>query len=634
MSDIFLKISALPRTGSNRLFWQALLLTLLVMTAQYNYLLFHSLAELYSIVIAFGIFLIAWNARYHYNNDYLLFIGIAYLFVASFDTLHMLGYHGMSIFKDLPGYNLGPQLWLIARTLEACTLLIAPAFIHRPLRQGPVFAIYLILSLIALWSIFMAQNFPACFSPESGLSAFKIGAEYVIIALLLAALGRLVRHRHGLDRNVYRLLIASILLTVASELCFTLYISHYGLANLAGHLFKIVSFTQIYVAIIETTLRRPFALLFRDLKEREDGMLAAQNAAQLGSWSWRLDRNAMIWTEGMYRQLGLLPGKEPPTLASLLGVLRKEDRKPLQTAIDQLQQEGKPFQLVVTRYDAKQMLRYLHIEGARALNGCDESLLAGVVQDVTDRIATERLREDMDLITRHDLRSPLTPIIGIPEFLLSSGNNLTREQREMLDSIKQSGLKMLAMLNNSLTLFKIEKGTYQLQPDIFDLLEALREVLCEIATRSGIQSQLSLRVDNDREPNEGEQLFCYGEKLLCQSLFSNLIRNAVEASPPEEQVIITVKDSSSAWRVIIHNAGEVPEPMRAHFFDKYATYGKQGGTGLGTYSALLAVRAHGGTIHLDTGKDGTTLTVVLPKPEEFNTADTHPLNERPIISMP
>ena len=60
------------------------------LTSLYNYLLFHSLAEGFSIVIASGIFMIAWNARRLLQNHYLLFIGIAYLYVGGIDFVHML----------------------------------------------------------------------------------------------------------------------------------------------------------------------------------------------------------------------------------------------------------------------------------------------------------------------------------------------------------------------------------------------------------------------------------------------------------------------------------------------------------------------------------------------------------------
>jgi len=110
----------------------------LYLTSLYNYLLFHSLAELFSIVVACGIFMIAWNSRRFLDNNYLLLIGIAYLFVGGFDLIHILAYKGMNIFQ---GYetNLPTQLWISARYMESLPLLIAPLFLRRKLKVNLVY---------------------------------------------------------------------------------------------------------------------------------------------------------------------------------------------------------------------------------------------------------------------------------------------------------------------------------------------------------------------------------------------------------------------------------------------------------------------------------------------------------------
>src|SRR5512140_384565 len=84
----------------------------------YSYLLFHTLIELFSIVVAFAIFILAWNTRRVLENHYLLFLGIALLFTGALDTLHTLSYKGFGVF---PGYdaNLPTQLWIAFRYLFA-----------------------------------------------------------------------------------------------------------------------------------------------------------------------------------------------------------------------------------------------------------------------------------------------------------------------------------------------------------------------------------------------------------------------------------------------------------------------------------------------------------------------------------
>ena len=251
------------------LFWGMLTLVGLYLSSLYNYLLFHSIAELFSIIIACGIFMIAWNSRQFIHNNYLLFIGVAYLFVGGLDLVHTLGYKGLAIFK---GYetNLATQLWIAARYTESLSLLIAPLFFRRRLRTGLILLGYSALFVLLLLSIFYWEIFPVCFVEGTGLTPFKKISEYVISFILLASIGLLFKNRQEFDRTVLRWVIGSIVLTVVSELCFTFYIHAYGLSNLIGHYFKILSFYFIYKAIIETGLAKPYDLLFRDIKRSEE----------------------------------------------------------------------------------------------------------------------------------------------------------------------------------------------------------------------------------------------------------------------------------------------------------------------------------------------------------------------------
>jgi PAS domain-containing protein len=117
-----------------------------------------------------------------------------------------------------------------------------------------------------------AGRFPDCFVEGSGLTQFKVSSEYVICVMLLAAVVLLARARESFDPSVLRQLGASILLTMAAELSFTLYADVYGLANVTGHLLRFLAVCFIYRAIIVTGLVRPYDLLFRDLTLSEEAL--------------------------------------------------------------------------------------------------------------------------------------------------------------------------------------------------------------------------------------------------------------------------------------------------------------------------------------------------------------------------
>lgn len=241
----------------------------LYISSRYSYLLFHNLSEIFSIVIACGIFMTAWNSRRFLKNGYLLFIGIAYLFIGILDLAHTFAYKGMPIFTGY-GTNLPTQLWIAARYVESLSLLVAPFMIHRRINVFSVFLAYLLLTLVLLISIFHWKVFPTCFVEGVGLTSFKKGSEYIISMILIASGAFLLRNRKAFDSSVLRWLVVSLGLTIGSELAFTFYVHAYGLSNLIGHFFKIASFYAIYKAIIETSLLRPYDLLFRELKRSKE----------------------------------------------------------------------------------------------------------------------------------------------------------------------------------------------------------------------------------------------------------------------------------------------------------------------------------------------------------------------------
>jgi PAS domain S-box-containing protein len=257
-----------PRRSINILL-AVLILGILYLASRENYLFFHVLAEMFGVVIAFGIFLFAWNTRHIIDNTYLLFLGIAYPFVGTVDLVHTISYRGMGIF---PGdtANLATQLWIAARYLQAVSLLAAALLVRRRPRTDGVLAVYAVITGGILILILRTGLFPDCFVEGTGLTGFKILSEYIICSFLMVSLVLLYRLRDQFETYVYRLLLGSIAATIVSELSFTFYRDPYGIPNLFGHYLKIVAFYLLYKAIIETGLTKPFTLMFHRLGRHEE----------------------------------------------------------------------------------------------------------------------------------------------------------------------------------------------------------------------------------------------------------------------------------------------------------------------------------------------------------------------------
>ncbi|MHB9031242.1 MAG: MASE3 domain-containing protein [Candidatus Latescibacterota bacterium] len=258
---------------------EALVLVGFLVLGIHNYLLFHGLVEIFGVIISVSIFLIAWNSRRIVQNSYLLLLGIAFLSVGIVDILHTLSYKGMGMFPD-SGANHATQLWLTARFLQSASLLVAPLFIGRKVKEEYILAGYLAATILLLLSIFTFPVFPVSYIEGDGLTRFKIVSEEIIALSLVVAIGFHARKRQAFDPEVLQLIIASLAVAVLSELVFTLYTGVYDYFNMAGHLLKVVSFYLLYKAFIFTALAKPYHILFRELKESEQRLKAERDRAR------------------------------------------------------------------------------------------------------------------------------------------------------------------------------------------------------------------------------------------------------------------------------------------------------------------------------------------------------------------
>ncbi len=223
----------------------------------------------------------------------------------------------------------------------------------------------------------------------------------------------------------------------------------------------------------------------------------------------------------------------------------------------------------------------------------------------------EALKRDVEQITRHDLKSPLNGIIGIPAMLIKD-DNLNEKQKKFLAMLEESGHRMLHIINNSLNLYKMEKSTYNFSPEPVNVLSSLDKAISDISFIKGNNNEVIITINN--KPRTTDQTFIIkGDKLLCYSMLTNLLKNACESSPYGSNIRIDLLSGNPFNEIRINNLGTVPEEIRDTFFDKYVTAGKSTGTGLGSYSAKLITLTQKGEISMESSDaKGTTLIIRLP----------------------
>ena len=226
-------------------------------------------------------------------------------------------------------------------------------------------------------------------------------------------------------------------------------------------------------------------------------------------------------------------------------------------------------------------------------------------------LETARLRQEVENLTRHDLKGALSGLVGMAESLAAE-DDMPQRHVSRLQLMADTAQHALHTVNLGGEIYKMETGRYQLTAKPVAVGDLLHQ-LATLAREAFADKRLTISVDVDR-PVGQELPLALGDETLCHSLFQNLLKNACEASPDDGAVHVVLHDQSPL-RISLHNKGVVPAAIRDTFFNKFVTADKAGGSGLGTYSAKLMAESMHGSVSMATSDatQTTTLTVLLPR---------------------
>jgi PAS domain S-box-containing protein len=337
----------------------AILSLALLVISYYNYLLFHTIAEAFTIIVAFSVFIIVWNSRKVIDNNYLLLLGLAYPFVGIVLLLHALAYQGMDIFP-LYGANLSTQLWIQSRYLLSISFLVACFTFGRKLNLKLVGTTYSAVTGLFLATTFFWRIFPISYVEGVGLTPFKVVSEYVISTIFAVSLVFFYRKKSLFEKSVWQLLFISIVLMIISELTFTLYVSVFGFFNMIGHILTVFAFFLVYKAVLERGIVRPYDLVFRSLKQSEERFRGISERSVDEIFEADLEGRFTYVSPAVQRIFGYepeevvgtfvqryLPESEFPRVAEALAMLAK-GQVIQEMQVDMLRKDGSRIPLEIT----------------------------------------------------------------------------------------------------------------------------------------------------------------------------------------------------------------------------------------------------------------------------------------------
>jgi len=227
----------------------------------------HMYAETFSVIVTMLVFFLVFSTPSKVRSGNHMILASAFLAVGLLDVAHTLSYPGMPDFVSPGNVEKAIYFWLVARYVAAITLLVVAVLqwknvIIRIDRYWLLFA-SLGFTAIAYWvGLYHQQWFPHTFIEGQGLTSFKVWAEYGIITVLLipaVLFYRQASKRRSLDASG---LYAATVITILSELCFTLYADVTGLMILLGHIYKVAAYFFLFRAIFLSLVRDPYQRLY------------------------------------------------------------------------------------------------------------------------------------------------------------------------------------------------------------------------------------------------------------------------------------------------------------------------------------------------------------------------------------
>ena len=259
--------------------------------------------------------------------------------------------------------------------------------------------------------------------------------------------------------------------------------------------------------------------------------------------------------------------------------------------------------------------RHIEMRASVLRDGNGELVGAVVVlYDVTKLYQLEAIRRDFVANASHELKTPVTAIRMIVETLIDDETLSSEMQNEFLNRVQNQSLRLSSIINDLLTLSRIESNNDQIQHAPFDMRDCVRSA-------EALLSPLGKKKNVSMEFNLPDQIVnILGNKQEVSEVVDNLIDNALKYSQQDGHIQVSLFKREHSTVLEVSDAGiGIGQKYQQRIFERFYQVDKarsreSGGTGLGLSIVKHIVQAHGGTIEVESSLgEGSTFRVILPE---------------------
>jgi signal transduction histidine kinase len=332
----------------------------------------------------------------------------------------------------------------------------------------------------------------------------------------------------------------------------------------------------------------------------------AQSLAHIGSWEWDIHRDAIAWSDELYRIFQLDRGR-PLTYDTYLHLVHPDDREFAAEIVGHSLQTGEPFAFEhrILRADGHE--RIILGRGRVVRQDGQPAKMVGTAQDVTEQRQVERLRQDILSAASHELRTPLTSILGFALTLERHRETLTPETiDETVKALIDAARRMERLIEDLLDAERLRRGLVVLPRERIQVGELVERVVAE-------------------SPAEGRELRVAAAPIVAdvdrakvERIVENLVVNAVKHTPPGSPIDVRLEARGRDLLLVVDDHGPgIPDEYKEVVFETFNRgpniLSLTPGAGLGLALVARFAAVHGGRTWVeDTPGGGASFHVLLP----------------------
>ena len=387
--------------------------------------------------------------------------------------------------------------------------------------------------------------------------------------------------------------------------------------------------------------------LAEEVEARDERLQLMLAASGTGFWEWDVESGRLTWSDAIFRQHGLEPGPAAPDFVAYLDTIHPDDRSAFESATGSTLEAGGPdtFELDFRVVWPDGSIHWTH--GAGRLFRDEEGRpvrMIGTGQDITER---RRVLEDRDRlldeerragafreafvdVISHELRTPITTILGLAQILARPGRSDDEASRmALLEDVRSEAERLHRLVEDLLVLSRVERGRLEVEAEPIEPRRLLERIVTQEA-----RELPTITVETELEP---DLPIVAGESTYVEQIVRNLLNNAAKYTPYGSRVVVSARKADGEIEVRVCDDGPgIPAASIDRIFELFyrdpSSSRLVAGSGIGLFVCSSLVEAMGGRIWAARPPAGGTevgFTLRILEPDADDTEQHGILTRRP-----